>query len=102
MNPRVRERFRREGRTLPLVYPGALWAMEKYFRDSNAALSARVRKLRSDLRVEFGLKSWLAAHLGGPAVRTILRREEKRLKSGWTYQPPFFLERHNWEPLPQS
>ena len=101
-DPRVRERFRREGRTLPLVYPGALWAMEKYFRDSNAALSARVRKLRSDLSVEFGLKSWLAAHLGGPAVRAILRREEKRLKSGWTYQPPFFLERHNWEPLPQS
>jgi len=97
---RVRERFRREARTLPLVYPGALWAMEKYFRNSNAALSARVRKLRSDLRLEFGLRSWLAAHFGGPAISAILHREEKRLKSGWTYQPPFFLERRNWKPVP--
>ncbi len=99
---RVRERFLREARTLPLVYPGALWAMEKYFRNSNAALSARVRKLRSEFHLEFGLRSWLAAHFGGPAVRAIVRREEKRLERGWSYQPPFFLERRNWEPAPQN
>ena len=99
---RIRGRFRREARTLPLVYPGALWAMEKYFRDSNAALATRVRKLRSDFHLEFGLRSWLAAHFGGPAIRAILNREEKKLKSGWTYQPPFFLERRNWEPVPQN
>ncbi len=101
-DPRVRERFRREADSLPVAYAGALWAMEKYFGNSNAALAARVRRLRADLHVEFGLKSWLAAHFGGPAVRAILNREERRLKRGWTYQPPFFLERRNWEPLPQN
>jgi radical SAM superfamily enzyme YgiQ (UPF0313 family) len=101
-DPRIRERFRRDASTLPVAYAGALWAMEKYFRDSNATLSARVRRLRSDFHLEFGLKSWLAAHFGGPAIRAILRREEKRLESGWTYQPPFFLERRNWEPVPQN
>ncbi len=101
-DPRVRTRYRREARVLPVSFTGALWAMEKYFKESNAALSARINRLRSDFHMEFGVSSRLAAAFGGRAVRALLHREEKRLDNGWTYQPPLFVDRRNWEPALQS
>ncbi len=101
-DPRVRTRYRREARVLPVSFTGALWAMEKYFKESNAALAARVSRLRSDFHMEFGASSRIAAACGGRAIRALIRREEKRLKNGWAYQPPLFVDRRNWEPLLQS
>ncbi len=95
---RIARRFRHEAGILPLGYAGALWAMERYFRKINAPLTAKIQKLRSDLVREFGLRSQLAGPVAGPVVHHLIRREEKRLANGWTYQPPSFVEKRNWEP----
>lgn len=46
----------------------------------------------NDLHGEFGLKSRLYAALAGRYVYWKMRREEKRLARGWTYEPPTFYE----------
>ena len=43
---------------------------------------------------EFGLKSRFYAAVGGRYVYWKMRREEKRLARGWTYEPPTFYERN--------
>jgi len=99
---RVRERFRQEGRSLPTIYAGALWAMERYYSKSNSAVRERARSLRKAINAEFGLKARLAGSLLGPVFYISIRREEKRLNTGWTYQPSMFLERRKWNPSPAT
>ncbi len=94
---RVRERIRRECEVLPLAYAGALWAMEHYFRNANRPLTAKIRQLRSELGREFGAKTRLAGPLAGMVLYRFILREERRLRNGWTYQPPMFVEKRNWE-----
>jgi hypothetical protein len=93
---RVRERYRREASGLFLQYGAALWAMERYFAGRNQQLVRKIRHLRSDIIKEFGQKAAVIGHLGGRIVERTIRREEKRLNEGWTYEPPTFLERKNW------
>jgi radical SAM superfamily enzyme YgiQ (UPF0313 family) len=99
---RVRERYRRECLALPLAYGSGLWAMERYFRDANAPLTKKIRQLRADLGREFGFVNRLAVPLLGPVVYQLVRREERRLNRGWTYQPSMVIEKRNWERLPQK
>ncbi|MCA9266704.1 MAG: hypothetical protein KDA60_22755, partial [Planctomycetales bacterium] len=47
-----------------------------------------------ELATTFGLKSRLAASLGGRYVLAKVRREQERLRAGWTYEPPTFYERN--------
>ncbi len=110
---RVRRRIRHEADVLPLGFASAVWAMERYFKSSNPKLTEKIRRLRSDMAKEFGLRSRVAGMVAGPVVRHLIGREEKRLASGWTYQPPAFVEKRNWglpvkpsvattwQPLPQ-
>jgi hypothetical protein len=48
--------------------------------------------LLKDINREFGWRSRLSALLGGPYVLRKIRQEERRLASGWTYEPPTFYE----------
>ena len=73
-----------------------LWAIEHHLREANRAISEQVRALRLEIEVEFGAMAKLAAHALGPALLWTVRREEKRLQSGWTYEPPTVIERRNW------
>jgi len=95
---RIRERFRREGRVLPIGYASALWAMEKYFRSNNPSLLPKITSLQAKLAAQFGMSTRFAAPIGGRIVHSALRREEKRLQQGWKYQPATFVEKKNWEP----
>jgi hypothetical protein len=52
----------------------------------------RIRTLRRDLNVEFGLKARLAGALGGLVVARSLRAEQRRLLAGQTWEPPTFFE----------
>lgn len=94
---RIARRFRHEADILPLGYASALWAMERYFHKSNPQLKMKIHQLRTDLIQEFGWRARLAGPIAGPVVGQLIRREEKRLADGWTYQPPFFVEKRNWE-----
>ena len=99
---RVRRRFCRESEALKLGYGCALWAMERYFASSNPALAKRIRSLQSDFAAEFGVVIRLAGPIVGRLIYHMIRREERRLNRGWTYQPPVFIEKRNWERLPPA
>ena len=93
---RIRERFARDAANLRTAYSAALWAMEKHLQGINRKVSEEIGALRAEIEKEFGVLAKSAARLGGPLLLWASRREERRLASGWTYEPPTFLERTNW------
>jgi radical SAM superfamily enzyme YgiQ (UPF0313 family) len=93
---RVRERFTREMQRLSGVYSSSLWAMEREFKKVDREVSERIRALRYEFNAESGFISRLLPALLGPVFLWTTRREEKRLASGKTYEPPTILERRNW------
>jgi hypothetical protein len=97
---RVRARYKRESKDLAVSYAASLRAMETYFRGSNRVVSEKARKLRLEIQQEFGLKSIVAAALGGALLKGRIRREEKLQQSGATYEPATFVEKLNWEKAP--
>jgi hypothetical protein len=96
-DPRIRARFEWEARTLKSAYAALLWAMERQFRKTNAAVSEQIRSLRKQVIREFGMISAVAARAVGPVLLWSARREEKRLEHGQTYEPPTIIERRNWQ-----
>jgi radical SAM superfamily enzyme YgiQ (UPF0313 family) len=93
---RVRERFTRESAKLRTAYNAALWAMEKHLRKVNRNVSEEIAALRREVEKEFGNVARVASRAGGPVLLWTVRREERRLAAGRTYEPPTFLERSNW------
>jgi hypothetical protein len=96
-DPRVRARFQWEARSLRDGYAAALWAMEKHLRRTNEAVSERIRTLRKDVGREFGLLSRVVSRAIGPVLLWSVRREERRLAQGQTYEPRTIIERRNWD-----
>ncbi len=90
---RVRERFAREAATLGNTYAAAAWATRRYFR-GNARLFAQYTRLLQDLYAEFGLKTRVIAPLLGLFCHWTLRREERRLQTGQTYEPETHYEKN--------
>jgi len=95
-DPRVRERYTWEARSLKTAYSPLLWAMERDLRRTNPTVSDRIRDLRQELDGEFGVLPRLMASLLGPVVLWTSRREQKRLDAGKTYEPAAFIEHRNW------
>lgn len=95
-DPRVRERFAREKKKLRSTYSAALWVMEREFGKVNQGVSEQIHQLRRDVEKEFPVMARLTANLLGPVLLWSARREEKRLASGCTYEPPAILQRRNW------
>jgi radical SAM superfamily enzyme YgiQ (UPF0313 family) len=95
-DPRVRERFARQVKKLSGAYNAALWVMEREFKKVNRTVSERIHKLRREVEKEFPVIARLTAALLGPILLWTTRREENRLASGRTYEPPTFVERRNW------
>jgi len=61
------------------------------FRD-NPELTAKISGVLKEIHREFGVKSKLVAPLVGRYLRIKLSREDRRLRKGWTYEPPTFYE----------
>jgi radical SAM superfamily enzyme YgiQ (UPF0313 family) len=95
---RVRARFTWEARSLRDGYGAALWAMEHHLRRTNTAAAEKVRALRKDVGREFGLVSRMISRALGPVLLWTVRREERRLAEGHTYEPRTIVERRNWTP----
>lgn len=93
---RIQERFAREARDLGRSYAAMLWAMESFLRKPNPAVSEAIRTLRAEIEREFGFMAKCHARLIGPALLWTSRREAERLKRGFRYEPPTFVERKNW------
>jgi hypothetical protein len=75
---------------------GALWAMERYLRPTNPAVSARVGELRGEMGREFGALSRLTAASLGPVLAWSARHEAARFPRGRPLEPRTFVERTNW------
>jgi hypothetical protein len=95
-DPRVRARFAWEARSLRDGYAAALWAMEKHLKGANAGVAEKIRQLRKDVGREFGFVSRVVTQVLGPVLLWSVRREERRLAAGQTYEPRTIVERRNW------
>jgi hypothetical protein len=95
---RVRKRFARDVKKLSGAYNAALWVMEREFRKVNRRVSEQIHQLRREVEKEFPIIARLTAATLGPVLLWSTRREERRLASGHTYEPPTFVERCNWVP----
>ena len=91
---RIRERFVWDTRSMAIQYAGALWATRDYYR-KDVAMSTKISLLLNEMYEEFGLRSRLAAPLVGRYARWMMAREERRVRRGWTYEPPTFCETAN-------
>ena len=94
-DPRVRKRFTRQVKKPILAYNAALWVMEREFKKVNRSVSEQIHKLRREVEKEFPVIARLTAASLGPILLWSTRREENRLASGRTYEPPTFVERRN-------
>ncbi|MHB8970511.1 MAG: B12-binding domain-containing radical SAM protein [Pirellulaceae bacterium] len=90
-DPRIRARFAHEAANLPVKYAGALWAARRLYRDDPHRFQL-ISGVLDELYTEFGWKARLAAPIVGFRLCQTLRSEDRRLLSGWTYEPPTFFE----------
>jgi len=88
---RIRRRFAWEARDLPVRLAGALWAAKRWLRP-DPALSEKISGILRDIHREFGFRSRLMTPFAGRYLRFRIAREDRRLKRGWTYEPPTFHE----------
>lgn len=90
---RVSRRIRREAQELHASYAAATWAISKRY-----APGSRVRveldALLKDIYREFGWKARILAPLLGLFIGKAIKKEEKLLASGWSYEPPTFYEKN--------
>ena len=89
---RIRNRFAWEARDLTVTFPATLWAAQQWFKNRNQALAQKLSGLLDEIKQEIGIKARLIAPLAGRFVLSRLRQEDKRLKTGVTYEPPTFYE----------
>ena len=93
---RVRARFICEAKNLRRGYGAALWAMERYLRSSNEAISRRIAELREQMETEFGVVSRVLDRVVGPLLLWSARREVTAYPYGRPLEPRTFVERRNW------
>lgn len=90
---RIRNRILFENKSLGYTYAGAVWAMRKYYGRKNET-GKRLDLLLRDIYKEFGWKSRVTAPAVGRFLWSTLKKEEKLLQSGWTYEPNTFYEKN--------
>lgn len=97
LDPRVRRRAEGEASRLASGYGAALWAMEKYLRDSNGDISDRIRDLRLQIERDIGGWSPVIDRLAGPVLLWSARREARRAGVRSAHEPRTFVDRRNWQ-----
>jgi radical SAM superfamily enzyme YgiQ (UPF0313 family) len=92
-NPCVRDRYKWEAREIGTTFSALIGAAKLYYRN-NPAMREKISKLLDEIHAEFGWKSRAYASIGGLYVLRKIRKEEKRLAAGWTYEPKTWYERN--------
>ena len=90
---RIRKCFEQKGSRLADVYAAAIWAMRKWYR-KDGALSGELERTLRELYGEFGWRARVVAPTLGRWMYVSMKREAKRLDSGWTYEPDTFYEKN--------
>ncbi len=94
-DPRVRARIEVAARQLRTGYGAALWAMEKYLRQSNPGVSERIHALRAETEREFGAMTSALNRTLGPALLWASRLDARRHPGGRVLEPRTFVERRH-------
>jgi radical SAM superfamily enzyme YgiQ (UPF0313 family) len=92
-DPRVRARVAVAAAQLRTGYGAALWAMERYLRSMNPAVSERVRDLRKETEREFGIGTTAINRVLGPVLLWTSRHDQRRHPGGRRREPRTFVER---------
>jgi radical SAM superfamily enzyme YgiQ (UPF0313 family) len=87
---RIRTRYEWDAAPLRSAYAGAVWAMKRWYR-GNRPMEKKMGDLLGDLYRTFGWKTRLLAPVIGLYALVCLRREERKLKEGWAYEPATVL-----------
>ncbi|MEO8679505.1 MAG: radical SAM protein [Vicinamibacterales bacterium] len=95
-DPRVRARVRGEAAQLRSGFGAALWAMEKYLRESNRPVSDRIADLRKQIEHEVGGFSAVIDRVAGPVLLWSARRDARLAPGGRRLEPQTFVDRRNW------
>jgi hypothetical protein len=89
---RIRRRFEQEAKQLGTTYTGAIWAIRRWYARGHP-MAGKMDRLLKDLYRAFGLKARLFAPVVGRFLSVTMRREERRLANGWTYEPQTHYEK---------
>ena len=92
-DPRVRRRYAWEVRELATTFSMVVGAAKLYYRDK-PAMHAKMSALLKEMHAEFGWKSRIASAVGSRWLYWQVRKEEKRLAAGFSYEPQTFYERN--------
>lgn len=90
---RIRKRVEQDAAPLRTTYAGAVWAMRKWYQ-GNEQIVNKLDALLEDICQSFGLKTRLLAPVMGRYLYSCLKKEDRRLKEGWTYEPATFYEKN--------
>jgi radical SAM superfamily enzyme YgiQ (UPF0313 family) len=90
---RIRNRFTWENRYLRTTYAGVVWAMKKWYV-ADRHMEEKMDSFLHELYKEFGWKTKIIANLAGRYIYRSLKKEEKRLAHGFTYEPSSFYEKN--------
>ncbi|MEN6473720.1 MAG: cobalamin-dependent protein [Syntrophaceae bacterium] len=85
-DPCVRSRIDREVDPLRTTYAAALWGMRASYR-GDKRMQQKLDVILKELYRTFGWKTRFYATLAGRYVAWAVKREERRLAQGWTYEP---------------
>jgi radical SAM superfamily enzyme YgiQ (UPF0313 family) len=90
---RIRERFASQAKGLATARAGGLWAGRHWFRKDPVVFEKLGATLEEVFR-SFGIGSRLLAPVLGRLMLLALRREDRRLRQGLTYEPPLCYEQN--------
>jgi hypothetical protein len=85
-DPCVRDRAAWEFGPIKSTYASGLRAM-KYWYSHDAPILKEINRILKGIYEEFGWKTRLLSTILAPVIYSLMRREEKRLAGGWTYEP---------------
>jgi radical SAM superfamily enzyme YgiQ (UPF0313 family) len=99
-DPRVRARVAVDAAQFRHGHGAALWAMERYLRERNREVAARIRALRKEVEQELGTACRAINATLGPVLLWGSRREARRHPAGRRLEPRTFVERRDWSAVP--
>lgn len=90
---RIQNRYKWDAALLSSTYAGSIWAMIKWY-EKDERMKGKIRALLLDIYKTFGWKTRVIAPVIGRYVLFSLKREDKRLKEGWLYEPSCFYDKN--------
>ena len=91
---RIRRNYIRDGMLLRTTYAAAIWAMRRRLKEKSR-LEEKLGKILRQFYREFGWTTRVMATAIGRIILFALRREEKRIAAGWTYEPQPLVEKNS-------